>query len=489
MAILGHIKIGGKQKKKTKNGERILPVKFDHFVVTTTETDDLGYIRDDVLMQKLMVDQLNILISEHTETIFDEEGDPIKTIQTIPTEQIMEQHPVLRRIIVSLPFDNPEENLITSLAVYDKDGCRCRGDGETAEWVNARTGEVSKVPCPCNMLMARLNPDDDPDNRPEHEMKKHNMAPAPERGYTCKANGILRVMIAQAKTLGGIHQFRTTSLNSITQLMAAMYQIREITGGILSGVPMVLEVHPKKVSPGRNKKPQTVYVVTLTHRASINEFLRGVAELTAEREKMRKYIAAREIMELPPPGKENVYDQVRIGQEYYAPSVVDATGEEIATVDADELDEAPGEEATDKTENAEPAPKPQETKEEETAQETSEPESDSEASEPPQKESKSKSKKAKKETKSKATEETESDGESDEKPTSFPEVDIEPPEDADLSSATKDHRKDFFKAARKAGYDDNQIRVWLKELWNIESSAKLLTWQTTAMIEAVAGLK
>ena len=497
-------RIGGKKRIKSKGGREVtVPEKYDHFVVTTTEQGELGYLQDDSLTQKLMADQLSMDIAECTERIYDEAGNLVKTIQTATNEELALKNPTLKRILVALPFDDPEKNLVTSLALYDSDGCRCRGDAESADYVNSKTGEIVKVNCPCNMFLASLGPDDDPNQRPNHQFIDDTAIQAAQhKSVNCKANGNLRVMIAKAKTLGGIHQFRTTSLNSITQLMAAMHQVSEITGGILSAIPMLLEIYSKKVSTGPNKPPRTVFVVTLTHRAAINDFLREVAEQTALRESMRKQIAAKEILELPEPGREDLVEQMAISQEFYnADAYIDVESEEVTKAGEEKPaeDEKPKGDKTKAKE--ETKPKEDKTKAKDKKKEEPKGKGETKAKEKPAEKDKPKEKKEEaKEEKEKPKEEakpreeatesapdTEAAEPPEETPTetteekpALPDIDTKPPEDADYSKATKELRREFFKSAR-AKYDDDQIREWLKRLWDINSSSKLLTWQVQAM--------
>jgi chemotaxis protein histidine kinase CheA len=322
------------------------------------------------------------------------------------------------------------------------------------------------------MFLAKLGPDDDPNQRPTHKfVADPPIQDALSKGFACKANGNLRVMIAKAKTLGGIHQFRTTSLNSITQLMAAMHQVSEITGGILSAIPMLLEIYSKKVSTGPNKPPRTVFVVTLTHRAAINDFLREVAEQTALRESMRKQIAAKEILELPEPGKEDLQEQLSIAQEFYgATQYIDVESEEVEKPKEEEKPEESEEKPKEEDAPApkeEPEEKPKEKKKDET---------------PPKEEAKAEEPKPKEEPEPSKPEEPAPEPE-EEKP-AIPDIDTKPPENADYAKASKELRKEFFKNAREK-YEDDQIRDWLKRLWDIQSSSKLLTWQVEAMNEAL----
>lgn len=480
-AILGHIKIGGKKEIPPKNpgGEaRIIPVKYDHFVVTTNDQDRLGYLKDEELTQKLMADQLKLLVSEHTEPIYNDAGQIVKTVQTVSTEELRARNNKLTRIVIVLPFDKIDQNLITSLAVYDKDGCRCRGDAETAEFISPRTGEVSKIKCPCKLFMSKLYQEDKVEARSEHEK---GLKPEPGKGLVCKANGNLRIMIYAARTLGGIHTFRTTSLNSIGQLMSSMEQVLTLTGGgkpergILAGIPLVLELQPKRVVPGPNKKPQLAYVVALTRKAGMNEFLQQVLNESVLRESLYKQIAAREILALPPPGKESPYEQIAIQEEFYS---VSQEGDESANVpdpetvmdalyDVHEAAPDPAEEAVAKED---PQERVESTETPPPATEATTPESA--ASEAPDA--------------SAAVKEARQDSDAAVVTIGrFKPIDTRAPENADTSPASKELRKAFFEKAKTAGYTDEEIRNLLERLWKIQSSSKLQAWQVIVLTSAL----
>ena len=486
--ILGHIKIGGKRRMegKTVNGKpKIIPVKYDHFVVTGTNKDELGYLPDDELAKKLFADQMGILIAEHTEPIYDEAGHLLKTIQTASREQLIEDNKRLTRIVVMLPFDNLEENLLTSLAVYDSDGCRCRGNNETAEYIDPRTGKVSSVRCPCNLLTTRLSPDDDINKREPHNM---GLKPEPGKGLMCKANGVLYLILKQARTIGGVHVFRTTSINSIRQLMFSMRQVSELTRGFLAGIPLVLELQAKQVSPGPNKKPQTAYVVTLTRRASQNEFLRQVAEGAVLRESLQNQIATRQIKQLPAPGMENPYDAYSVMEEFYNPdseAEVEVEGEVVSDA---EFTEGPGapDEATDEAQVETSQEQPQEPA---GAPETATPATEAPAPEKVASEEPvtTTAQEPAKEAATPATTEQPADPANSTVVTfgRFKPIDTKAPEGADTSPASKELRKSFFEKTKAAGYTDEEVRNLLEKLWKIQSSSKLQTWQVTTLISAL----
>jgi hypothetical protein len=485
--ILGHIKIGGKKKMQGTNAAgkpKTIPVKYDHFVVTGTDQDELGYIPDDELAKKLQADQMGILIAEHTEPIYDETGHLIKTIQTATKEQLIEESKRLTRIVIMLPFDNIDENLVTSLAVYDSDGCRCRGNNEIAEYVDPRTGKVTQIRCPCNLLTTRLSPEDDINKREPHEA---GLKPEPGRGLMCKANGILYMILKQARTIGGVHVFRTTSINSIRQLMFSMRQVSNLTRGFLAGIPLVLELQAKKVSPGPNKKLQTAYVVTLTRRASQNEFLRQVAEGAVLRESLQNQIATRQIQQLPAPGNENPYDAYSIKEEFYNPESeddIEVEGEVVSDAEFSDVPNTPIEELPEAST--------------ETPREQSQEAPGATEATTPATEAKTPENVSSDESEAKATQEPakgpEASGATDkpDEPEStvvtfgrFKPIDTKTPADADTSPASKELRKSFFEKTKTAGYTDEEVRNLLERLWKIQSSSKLQTWQVNALISAL----
>jgi hypothetical protein len=523
-AVLGNIKVGARKKVNTRHGPKVLPVKFNHFVVTTMEQDELGYLEDTPLMRRLMHEQLQMAIRENTEHIFEDrmvDGELqrvlVKSIQNVDDKTLQSQNDKLTRILVALPFDDPDENLVSSLAVYDREGVRCRGDGEAADWIDPRNGEVCKVSCPCKMLQFRLNPDDDPEDRQAHEKADRGMKPNEDNGFICKANGILRVRIAAARTLGGVHLFRTTSINSITQLLSAMEEVRRLTGGFLARIPLHLEVTPKRVAAGFGKKPQIVPVVNLTYKADEVEFLRTIVEQKALREQMREQIASGKVAELPAPGHENVHEQVAIAQEFF---VAEPTPDEYIDVQPDPdqppppddddapdkpvPESAPKKSVSKKLADAASEPPPEGAKAEPVTPEPEkapEPSGGSEApsapsaddsqgslgldDEPPAEEPAAKQPETTEDSSKSDNSKGAGDAPQDNGERKLPGVILDKPKGANTRQATKKLRKQFFEAARSAEFTDAEIRDWINELWEAKSSAALKTWQVEAMLEAL----
>jgi len=448
MAVLGHIKIGGRKKITVAGGgERLIPTKDDHFTVTTSFMGEDSYTVDESLMSKLA----------NYGRDKDEHG------------QLVDKH--IRRMLVMLPFDDPNENLITTLAVYDGTGVRCRGDGKTAEWVDPKTGKTSSVHCPCEMFQSSLAPGDDPRERAAHQI--NGMSPNVKHGFVCKAHGILRLMICEAKTLGGVHIFRTTSINSIKQLFGSMAHIQLMTGGPLSYIPLEFEVSPRRVKAPAMDKPQTVYIVRLTYKAEIMEFLKEVANGMALRAQMQKQIASKNFSSLPLPGKETALEQRAIAAEFHNSedypmdsNVVSDMQEEPeipeekpirANLRVVQTEQVTQETAPDSTNNPEAAAA-------ETPAETPAETSSATATQPL----------------------TETPVETPAKTQSFPAFSAVKTDTDDDSPADKAVRKLYLSTGESAGFSIESLRAWIKEVWGVDSTAALKTWQVQRMIDALA---
>ncbi len=208
----GKIKIGRKgEMRKSQGGKEFqLPVKLDHFLVTTLQRDaDNNFVRDEALHEQL--------------------GEQ-------PTE-----------IPVRLLFDDMELNFQSRYACYIGRNLFCSGDGEKAIRADAASQSRHEVECTCERF--------DSDYK------------GPEK---CKINGTLSVMIDGAAGVGGVWKFRTTSYNTVVGLMSSLALIKRITGGVLAGLPLALTVSPKTVNAPEGGT-QTVYIVGLEYKGTPEE--------------------------------------------------------------------------------------------------------------------------------------------------------------------------------------------------------------------------
>ncbi len=242
----GKIKIGGKgETKKSRNGNDFrAPVKFDHFVVTTmNKTENGDFEPDTEIMGKLGFGQTR---KPELQSI---EGDYeiVDRVAAGPT-----------RIPVRLPHDSTELNFPTCYAYYDSAKCQCRGDGEIAVTAEGETIECNPETC-------------------KHFGQKK-----------CKPNGVLSVILDDAPMVGGVYKFRTTSWNSINNLIASMEFIRRLTNGMLAGLPLMLTLTPKHTTIPGTKMPTTIYMVNLEYRGSLAAMAEARRE-ALETRKMMKY--------------------------------------------------------------------------------------------------------------------------------------------------------------------------------------------------------
>ena len=194
------IKIGGKGAERDgKKGKYRLPVKWDHFKVTGLEKDSKdNFIPDAGIMATL--------------------GDKPKSL------------PIL------LLTDDIDKNFQTAYACYQGSKLYCIGDGETCERRSDKEeGKKDTLVC-------------DPDTCPMFQSK------------ACKPSGILSCMLPQSEKVGGVAKFRTHSWNSIINITSSLEAIKLITGGVLFGIPLSMELMEKQTEEhGKVKVVNIVY--------------------------------------------------------------------------------------------------------------------------------------------------------------------------------------------------------------------------------------
>lgn len=198
---VGNIKIGGKgAKQKGKGGKPDwrLPVKFDHFKVTTTERGkDDNFLPDEAVMT----------------AIGDAEPKAIR---------------------VRFPFDDPAMIFQTSYQMYNGKKLECEGNGIKAERKDkdGKTTEGKCDPEGCKYMMAKK----------------------------CKPSGRLACHLPDSPHYGGIYMYRTHGWNSTGGIMKALNEYHTHTGGILQGLPFRL-VFTKKATEEHGNVPVVVLVL------------------------------------------------------------------------------------------------------------------------------------------------------------------------------------------------------------------------------------
>lgn len=226
---LGKIKIGGKgaTRKSSQGKEFQLPVKYDHFVITTRQRgQDGNFVRDDAIH---------------------------RIVGQKPTE-----------LDIRLMWDEPHHNFRASLTAYDGKQRVCEGDG-TRAW-DRKLGQW--IPCTCPLLK-------------QHQGEYRG--PKRPTNVVCKPYGVLSVILEAAEVFGGYYVFRTTSWETISAITAALETFRQ-QFGFLAGLPLRMVLYPATdtYEEGGKLKTSHSYKVGLVIRGSF-ETARQIAAEAHER--------------------------------------------------------------------------------------------------------------------------------------------------------------------------------------------------------------
>lgn len=204
------IKIGGHGAvKKGKNGDYRLPVKFNHFLVTGLDKDN----NDNFIVDQGIMDQV---------------GKEPKSLD------------------IMLLSDDPDKNFMTAYQLYTGKTCACRGDGEVATRIKTKDDNGRVIDPPVY-----------------HEIVCDPTTCEFALAGTCKPSGILSCMLPQSAKIGGVAKFRTHSWNSIINILSSLETIKLITGGVLFGIPLKMELIEKQTEKhGKVKVVNIVYAGT-----------------------------------------------------------------------------------------------------------------------------------------------------------------------------------------------------------------------------------
>lgn len=275
---LGKIKIGEKgqrRKSKKSNVEFQPPQKLDHFKVVGLERGPDN----------------NLLIDKKLHEVVG---------------------PKPRELDIVFPYNDIALNFVTFYAHYSSRTCQCKGNGEVAFRLK-QAGEYEQIKC---------NPESCPlHNPPEPKNKNERRANA-----VCKPNGILSVILMKAPRIGGVYKFRTTSYNTVRNLLSSLQMIRQLTGGTLAGIPLKLTLKPQTVTPKGMTGGIVVYVVSVEWPGTIDSLYAKALESASLRAKsltdLRDYEdQARKALTSGP--DENEDEIIEVTEEFY-PEAVEA---------------------------------------------------------------------------------------------------------------------------------------------------------------------
>lgn len=298
---LGKVKIGGlgAEKQSRSGGTYRVPAKFDHFLITTMNRGPKGdLIPDTALMNSLK--EFN-----------DHDGK-------------------LRQLPIYVLSNEPEDIMQSAFVWYEGKKLAARSDGEMLTiFYDAHKNEWLANPRETEWNPAWRDLKDKKGNR---RFKLHTT---------------LNVVIAATEArYGGFYKFRTTSEISANQLYGSLIHLRELTGGILRGLPLRMIVRPIQVCP--NGVTSTVQVVHLEMRGPD---LMSIQKLALERAQFevsnrRQLEVARleyKKMLFPPGVGESTDDQAAIADEFQPEEGAEGTqGADEQTPQSDPLASALG---------------------------------------------------------------------------------------------------------------------------------------------------
>ena len=273
LAEIGKIKIGGKSIKKIKSrsgNDWQPPVKFDHIVVTKLTRDAHGNLEKDMDIMKAIGDNT-------------------------------------REIPIILLYDEISMNFRTSYAYYTSRSCVCRGDGKNANrMIKNDKNELieTEVTCPGT-------------NCPEVQNKK------------CKPNGILSAILPMKKKVGGVYKFRTTSWNSVQNILSALAYIAHQTGGKLAGIPLQLEMVTKNT-----EKHGNVETMNLVYNGVESDLQKAALIETTRREKYKLDIKQYEKKAIESGAVDDNDDPAEIEAEFYVEDKVNTNASRAIEIDA-----------------------------------------------------------------------------------------------------------------------------------------------------------
>lgn len=165
-----------------------------------------------------------------------------------------------KELDIFLLYNDETLNFTTRYNEYKGGKCQCSGDG-----VKARLNNGDEIEC-------------NPETCKVFKEKR------------CKPNGILSVILTKSPRLGGVYKFRTTSYNSIRSVLSSLFFIKSLTGGVLAMIPLKLTVSPMTVQPKDSTTSQTIYVVNIEFRGTMEQLLEKTVEVSKYQSMMRANI-------------------------------------------------------------------------------------------------------------------------------------------------------------------------------------------------------
>ena len=242
----------GTLSDKIVSGRR-LPKKLDHFVVTSLLRNENG----DLMIDEEMAKKIG------------------NSCQELP---------------IYLCYDDPSLNFTTFYGYFTQSRLRCMGNGITASRT-LESGDKEEIACNPKTCEAYKN-------------------------KQCKPYGRLSVILADASRVGGCHILRTTSWNSIRNILTSMAFIKTITGGIIAGIKLKLTLIPMQVQPRDLGRTVKIYTVNIEYDGSWDQ-LKDVAA----KEMQRRVQLGTNMKQIESGDREMIAEQVKTEAEEQAAEI------------------------------------------------------------------------------------------------------------------------------------------------------------------------
>jgi len=97
-------------------------------------------------------------------------------------------------------------------------------------------------------------------------------------------------MLDNSPIVGGVHKLRTTSFNSVTNILSSMAMISRITGGVLAGIPLKLTFGKKTTTVPGTEQQTTIPIIGLIYKGSVRELAESGQKTALEFAGYRKRI-------------------------------------------------------------------------------------------------------------------------------------------------------------------------------------------------------
>lgn len=247
LPTIGYLKIGQPGMPRS-DGKQSAPEKFDHVEVTRTERDQNGRLVPDEGLLRRLVEHEQITLCggcARSKALGFPDG--------LPT-----------RIPIQILYNDLELTFPHRLAWYRGRTAYCVGDGETAQRLSVKgqsNGKdvfgPAKPHAPCG------------DACPEFMSRR------------CKPHGRFRFMLGVQESLGGCYEFRTTSWNSIANVLESLRMIQAATGGILEWIPLFFEVTRQTVQPKDGAPANVATIARVVFPGTPQKLLAAVKETLA----------------------------------------------------------------------------------------------------------------------------------------------------------------------------------------------------------------